>query len=366
MAAYNPFLAQQQNIQRQQSLAQALNSMALQPQQTQVISGYAVPSGFMGGLTRIAQALAAKHLTQQADNNTQNLLTNQQEYYKNLADRLAPPGVPKDVAETAAIANPNGFVADVMRHYSPTRSTFGNTPIYYKTPDGKVHIGRMTPEGMSDITPEGATPLPGTIIMANQGTQLTPVNNKTGEISTPLPVNVSPNTAAAQAGANERQQKQPEIAAESTREKLQQTVAQNLPTMDNNINHMLDVIDQIGKSPGLPNAVGRYHEINPLSYGQDAANTRALLEQLKGQLFTNVMQSMRGAGLGALSDAEGAKIQNAIGALDPYQSVDQFKSQLQKIRQYMVDMRSAIHQQAGQKPQATTQNPSHDPLGILQ
>ena len=91
--------------------------------------------------------------------------------------------------------------------------------------------------------------------------------------------------------------------------------------------------------PGLPSAVGShfdpqsYGRINPLTgkplAGTDAANFTARLDTLKAQTFLPQVQALRG--LGALSDAEGKKLTDAVGALSTDMSETEFKSSLSQV-----------------------------------
>jgi hypothetical protein len=67
-------------------------------------------------------------------------------------------------------------------------------------------------------------------------------------------------------------------------------------------------------NPGLTSAVGQ-GSILPTRPGGESADFEALLDTFKAQNFLPVVQSLKGAGLGALSDAEGAKLTASTGAL---------------------------------------------------
>lgn len=63
--------------------------------------------------------------------------------------------------------------------------------------------------------------------------------------------------------------------------------------------------------------------------GTDAADFNAELEAMKAQVFLPMVQSMKG--MGQLSNAEGQKLTDAIGALDTKMSEGAFKKSLQRI-----------------------------------
>lgn len=91
----------------------------------------------------------------------------------------------------------------------------------------------------------------------------------------------------------------------------------------------LDSLGEIGKSPGLSKAVG-VRSAFPTVPGSDAANFEARLDTFKAQTFLPMVASLKG--MGALSDAEGKKLSDAVGALSPKMSEDAFRSSIGKIR----------------------------------
>lgn len=91
----------------------------------------------------------------------------------------------------------------------------------------------------------------------------------------------------------------------------------------------LDSLGEIEKSPGLSKAVG-VRSAFPTVPGSDAANFEARLDTFKAQTFLPMVASLKG--MGALSDAEGKKLSDAVGALSPKMSEDAFRSSIGRIR----------------------------------
>lgn len=91
----------------------------------------------------------------------------------------------------------------------------------------------------------------------------------------------------------------------------------------------LDSLSEIESSPGLAKAVG-VRSAFPTVPGSDAANFEARLDTFKAQTFLPMVASLKG--MGALSDAEGKKLSDAVGALSPKMSEDAFRSSIGKIR----------------------------------
>jgi len=91
--------------------------------------------------------------------------------------------------------------------------------------------------------------------------------------------------------------------------------------------------------PGLAGITGLRGKI-PNIPGSAAADAEAQLQTLKSQIGFGVMQELRNnsktgsSGLGALSDAEGKRLEQNLAALDKAQSLEQMKSSLKSILDY--------------------------------
>lgn len=125
---------------------------------------------------------------------------------------------------------------------------------------------------------------------------------------------------------SELQQKQADAqqkAADARQLKIQ-TAQQTYDTF----NTALGTIAELKSSPGLSKSVGLASAF-PTVPGSDAANFEAQLETFKAQTFLPMVQSMKG--MGALSDAEGKKLTDAVGALSTKMSEPEFNRSLNRI-----------------------------------
>ncbi len=104
----------------------------------------------------------------------------------------------------------------------------------------------------------------------------------------------------------------------------------------------LDSLNEIEQSPGLSKAVG-IHSAFPTVPGSDAANFEARLDTFKAQTFLPMVQSLKG--MGALSDAEGKKLSDAVGALSPKMSEKAFRESIGKIRNQLESKLSTVKKQ---------------------
>lgn len=104
-----------------------------------------------------------------------------------------------------------------------------------------------------------------------------------------------------------------------------------------NADNALSTIDRALKSPGLDAAFG-LPTLNPLNGnlagyivpGSPAADSLALIETIKSQAFLSQISQLKG--MGALTDAEGARLVASIGNLDRRQSDKQVRENLGVIR----------------------------------
>ncbi|MED9312430.1 phage DNA ejection protein [Escherichia coli] len=104
----------------------------------------------------------------------------------------------------------------------------------------------------------------------------------------------------------------------------------------------LDSLNEIEQSPGLSKAVG-IRSAFPTVPGSDAANFEARLDTFNAQTFLPMVQSLKG--MGALSDAEGKKLSDAVGALSPKMSEKAFRDSIGKIRNQLESKLSTVKKQ---------------------
>ena len=130
----------------------------------------------------------------------------------------------------------------------------------------------------------------------------------------------------------------------------------------------IDSANRLLKHPGASAAIGSgfdpqsWGSINPITGkafgGTEAANFGAELDALKAQVFLPMVQSMKG--MGALSNAEGQKLTDAIGAMDANMSEKAFKASLARIITDLKTYRDREGKVAQTAPQGnkTTSKPS--------
>ena len=90
----------------------------------------------------------------------------------------------------------------------------------------------------------------------------------------------------------------------------------------------LDNIGELIAHPGRQAATGKSSFVSIVP-GTDAYDFNSKLETFKAQTFIPMVSALKG--MGALSDAEGKKLQAAVGALDPSMSEEAFAKELEKV-----------------------------------
>ncbi|WP_145534833.1 phage DNA ejection protein [Yersinia alsatica] len=125
-------------------------------------------------------------------------------------------------------------------------------------------------------------------------------------------------------------------------------------------NTALDTIKDLKEAPGLKSAVGMSSML-PTRPGSDAADFEAKLDTFKAQTFLPMVQSMKG--MGALSDAEGKKLTDAVGALSPKMSEAEFTKSLNKIEGQLRGKLANAQATFGVPMQQAPSNPPPDQKG---
>jgi hypothetical protein len=124
-------------------------------------------------------------------------------------------------------------------------------------------------------------------------------------------------------------------------------------------NTSLQSLDRLSKHPGLSAAVGatlqpRIPYVGEIP-GTDKADFMAELDTFKSQTFLPMVQNLRG--MGALSDAEGKKLTDAVGALNPSMSEKAFKESLTRIKADLTRARARAGKSIGQPTQNMPEAP---------
>lgn len=120
---------------------------------------------------------------------------------------------------------------------------------------------------------------------------------------------------------------------------------------------MLGTLDRLQRHDGLSRSVGLYSK-TPTIPGSDSANFQAELNTFKSQAFIPMVSQLKG--MGALSDAEGKKLEQAVGALDPKMSEAAFRDSLKRIYSDMMNARNRAAKGVNYQQKSTTPSAETD------
>jgi uncharacterized membrane-anchored protein YhcB (DUF1043 family) len=110
------------------------------------------------------------------------------------------------------------------------------------------------------------------------------------------------------------------------------------------IDNMLNTADQLLKHPGKEAALGSIAAKIP-TLRQDTADFEALVENLDAQSFIAQVPAMKG--MGALSDAEGKRLSNALQSFSLKQSPTQFSDNVREAQRLMLKARKTMSDKYG-------------------
>ncbi|HDQ1448256.1 TPA: DNA transfer protein [Escherichia coli] len=129
-----------------------------------------------------------------------------------------------------------------------------------------------------------------------------------------------------------------------------------------NLSRTIETATKVLNSPGFTGYFGT--NLNPLSSrfipGTEAADTETLVDTLKSQGFLSGIQQMKG--MGALSNAEGQKVMDAIGSLSPNQSEKSARAAIKTIIKTTEMAQKRMQQKYGKDIQPSQQQFSDDDL----
>ena len=129
-----------------------------------------------------------------------------------------------------------------------------------------------------------------------------------------------------------------------------------------NLSRTIETATKVLNSPGFTGYFGT--NLNPLSSrfipGTEAADTETLVDTLKSQGFLSGIQQMKG--MGALSNAEGQKVMDAIGSLSPNQSEKSARAAIKTIIKTTEMAQKRMQQKYGKDTQPSQQQLSDDDL----
>ncbi|KAF0137262.1 MAG: hypothetical protein FD153_1730 [Rhodospirillaceae bacterium] len=117
----------------------------------------------------------------------------------------------------------------------------------------------------------------------------------------------------------------------------------------------IEKAEELLKHPGRQMATGGSYVVSSIP-GTSARGFNAELENLKAELFLPAVQQLKG--MGALSDAEGKKLEHSVAALDPGMPEEEFEKSLKQLIKKLKVTRDGLKKRMGQ--QQTSSSPPTD------
>ena len=135
--------------------------------------------------------------------------------------------------------------------------------------------------------------------------------------------------AATSRANSDLQRQELQLKVDDARAKLNDKIREKVATAEagaSSIDNMLNTIERIKKNPNLNDVVGAIEGRLPALTSDASADAIALIDTLGSQAFLAQIPNIKG--MGALSNAEGEKLQSALTNLSRKQSEEQFRANL--------------------------------------
>ena len=336
-----PFQAKREQLARRQKMMDILSQRAITPQQTQMVSGRAVPQGFMSQLGPVLQAMMAKEggadiakrrgeLDTQESQAIQGAMRGAMDQYTGVPEtkyQLSPEerfgeGDISSITATPEIkADPTGAAMRVATDPYLSQSK----PAQAMMQQLMKQRGASDRGGYSTMTPgtEGA-------LVFNTRTQKMEYKPYPKGFGGPIKQDVGRTTALATGKAKGK-----EIGADTGKAIV------DLPASEVRTEQTLDLVDELVDHPGMKDVIGVPD--NPLALkglvpGTQAADFRSRLDQLKGRTFMEIFPTLKGGG--QITEVEGQKGQDSINRMSAattevgfVKAANDFKDEVKRLRE---------------------------------
>jgi hypothetical protein len=155
-------------------------------------------------------------------------------------------------------------------------------------------------------------------------------------------------TAAISREGNDLKRRELQLKVQEAEGKLSEKVREKVATAEagaTNIDNMLNTIERIKTNPRLDDVLGAVEGRIPALTSDESADAIALIETLTSQAFLAQIPIIKG--MGALSNAEGEKLQAALQNLSRKQSEKQFRANLNEASRLLLKGRENITRATG-------------------
>lgn len=223
-------------------------------------------------------------------------------------------------------------------------------------PDGTTREVDVQFSSAGGYRPIGAKVQPN-LVQGKLGDRIAWFDRRTGQPVSEVAMGVSPDQQPSlkgeQQAAIERAKTEaiPERSAAETAAAVdkakaeRQAVAQSdLPKLADKANYAISVIDGLLNHPGLTKIVGAA-SLLPIVPGTEQAGADAYMKQIEGQAFLEAFEALKGGG--QITQIEGEKATQAILRLSRKQSLEDFKSSMNELKDIVTKAKQRAEKSAG-------------------
>lgn len=317
------FEEEQAAIQRRQAIAQQLMQQGAQPMETnQVAGGYVVPISPMSGLAKVAQQLSGAYIGSQAQQRQTDLAQKKADMARALFAGSEPPTL--DAIAASGLASPESMVA-MGSNLMNAKAEHAN-----KVEDRKLAAELAAKQHESDnLFRAQQAELARQQNFSNQqqlaqlaaSLRSDPQVQVIGPNGTPVYMPNSQVTGMQPFNAQTLKQEQASILKDQQKNQAELSAQQ-----------ALDQTAILAAHPGRKSGTGASSFMSKIP-GTEAKGFQANLDTFKAQTFIPMVSALKG--MGALSDAEGKKISESVGALDPSMPEAEFEKSLKEVSNYL-------------------------------
>lgn len=229
---------------------------------------------------------------------------------------------------------------DIMRQRAgkAEQPTYGLNPVWGTDANGNPTIIQLGKDGtpIQPKLPAGVT-VAKDPIKVDAGTHFVLLDPQTRQPITTIPKNV--------AG----------VAQQNAVGKAAGEAQAQMPAAEGMAGQIGQQIDALANDPYLPSMVGPLASRLP-NMSADAARVQARMDQLKGGVFLQGYQMLKGGG--AITEVEGAKAENAMARLNAAQNLQDYRAALGEFKDALVTGLAKLRAQAGMTPGGQPQAPS--------
>lgn len=321
--------SEQAAIARRQRIAESLMQQGAEPLQTnQMAGGYVVPVSPLAGVAKIAQQMAGAYTGKKADEQAAALNDKKLAIAQQLFAGKEPPTIGAiaesgiaSPAELMAIGSADrtaraGHADKLEERKIAAESTAAQRIADHQFQAEQAQLAREQNYGQQ----RSMAQLAASLRPEPQGRQdaLVQVMGDNGQ-----PVYMPSSQAVGKQPFTAQSLKQEQAAAQKDQQRQQAELSSQ---------QVLDQAALLNAHPGRQAATGASSFLSKIP-GTQAKGFQANLDTFKAQTFVPMVSALKG--MGALSDAEGKKLSDSVGALDPSMPEAEFESSLKNITRYL-------------------------------